>query len=348
MVKATALFSTLLLLSASSLILAHGAGESEAGLAARHEHVKNGRRSLESCQNKLEARHLQSRQAHRKAKRDEFVKRYNEANKVVKRATTTSNPFNGVIPTCVLAPEEEVGPYYVSGELVRDDIREDEAGIDLLLDVQVFDVNTCEVVPDVMLDFWNCNSTGVYSGYSAENTEGLTFLRGLVASDSDGIVQLTTIFPGHYSERATHLHIVAHYGGSTLANGTYSGGTVPHVGQVFFPQDVITAVEATSPYDTNTVAITLNSVDRVYTEQAQLTDGYNDTVTIEYLGDSLEDGLFGYISLGLNLTASYSTDFSVDDTSSGSAPSGVMSGSFPNGLPTQMPTTFQTVTASAA
>ncbi|KAL7269944.1 hypothetical protein RUND412_007367 [Rhizina undulata] len=229
--------------------------------------------------------------------------------KVVKRATAISDPFNGVIPTCVLAPEEEVGPYYVSGKLIRDDIRESEPGIDFLIDIQVFDVNICEVVPNVMLDFWNCNSTGVYSGYSAENTEGLIFLRGLVASNSDDIVQLTTIFPGHYSGRATHLHIVAHTGGSILENSTYSGGTVPHVGQIFFPQDVITAVEATSPYDTNTVAITLNSVDRVFSQQAQLTDGYNDTVTIEYLGDSLEDGLFGYISLGLDLTASYSTDF---------------------------------------
>ncbi|KAL7266103.1 hypothetical protein RUND412_011364, partial [Rhizina undulata] len=187
MVKFAALFFSLLLLSSGSLTLAHGASEPEAGLAARQARVQNGRRSLESCQNKLKAGSLRFRQARRKAKRDKFVKRYSEANKIAKRATTTSDPFNGVITTCVLAPEEEVGPYYVSGELIRDDIRESEPGIDFLIDIQVFDVNTCEVVPNVMLDFWNCNSTGVYSGYSAENTEGLTFLRGLVASDSDGI-----------------------------------------------------------------------------------------------------------------------------------------------------------------
>ncbi|KAL7270996.1 hypothetical protein RUND412_006283 [Rhizina undulata] len=336
MVKISAIFSTLLLLSSGSLTLAHGAGESDAAIVARQSYINKARRSLESCQNKLKARHVQSREARRKAKRDEFVQKYNQAkrslDKVVERATSTTDPFNGVIPTCVLAPEEEVGPYYLSGELIRDDIREDEPGIDLLLDVQVFDVSTCEVLPDIMLDFWNCNSTGVYSGFEAENTLGETQLRGLVASDSDGIVQLTTIFPGHYSGRATHLHIVAHLDGSILSDGTYSGGTIPHVGQIFFPQDTITAVEATSPYDQNTIEITLNSVDRVYTEQASLTTGYTDIVTIGYLGDTLEDGLLGYISLGLDLTQNYSTDFSTGDTGSGGdAGAGSGAGGAPGG-----------------
>ncbi|KAL7266480.1 hypothetical protein RUND412_010972, partial [Rhizina undulata] len=313
MVKATSLFSTLLLLTSGSLTLAHEVGESASGLVARQEHVVNARRALESCQNKLKARSIQSRENRRKQRRDAFAQQYKDQQKqntqqqksnqqqqtsqqqksnqqqqnsqqqqqgqqqgqqsssseiqpsatvVIASAASSSiasDPFSGVIPTCVLAPEEEVGPYYLSGELIRDDIRESEPGIDLLLDVQVFDVNTCEVLPDIMLDFWNCNSTGVYSGFEAENTLGETQLRGLVASDSDGIVQLTTIFPGHYSGRATHLHIVAHYGGTVLENGTYTSGTVPHIGQVFFPQEVITAVEATSPYDQNTIEITLNS-----------------------------------------------------------------------------------------
>lgn len=56
---------------------------------------------------------------------------------------------------CVLTPELTVGPYYVSGELIREDIREDQYGIELLLDVQFVDVNTCEVLTDAYVDFWH-------------------------------------------------------------------------------------------------------------------------------------------------------------------------------------------------
>ncbi|KAI5838310.1 extracellular dioxygenase [Morchella snyderi] len=298
------------ILALASVALGHGAAETEAGIEARNIHVANARRSLEACQNKLKARNVENR---RKIKRDAFVKRYQKQNQkraataTAVAAATTVDPFNGAIPTCVLAPEEEIGPYYLSGELIRDDVREDEPGVDMLLDVQVFDVSTCEVIPNVMLDFWSCNSTGVYSGFSAENTLGETQLRGLVESDEDGIVQVLTKFPGHYDGRATHLHLIAHIGGSISSTGTYSGGTVPHIGQVFFEQSLISEVEATSPYNTNTVAITLNSVDRVFTEQASVTAGYSDVVTIEKLGSALSDGLLGAISIGLDLTANKST-----------------------------------------
>jgi hypothetical protein len=101
--------------------------------------------------------------------------------------------------------------------------------------------------------------------------------------------------------------LIAHVDGTTLDNGTYTGGTIPHISQVFFPQDMITTVEATSPYDQNTVAITLNSEDRVFTQQASNTEGYSDVMNIEYIGDSLDEGLLAYISIGLDLSASYST-----------------------------------------
>ena len=74
----------------------------------------------------------------------------------------------------------------VDGEFVRWDIREDQAGVDLYVDVQVIDINTCEPVPDIYIDFWHgtfsfllfdiallifhtANSTGVYAGVTAEN-----------------------------------------------------------------------------------------------------------------------------------------------------------------------------------
>ena len=64
--------------------------------------------------------------------------------------------------SCILAPEITDGPYYVLGELVRKDVKEGQPGVDLYLEAQYIDVETCEPVQGLFVDVWNCNSTGVY------------------------------------------------------------------------------------------------------------------------------------------------------------------------------------------
>jgi hypothetical protein len=47
--------------------------------------------------------------------------------------------------TCaVLNPEGEVGPFYVEGEYVRSDVRDDEPGVEVIAEIQLIDVSTCE------------------------------------------------------------------------------------------------------------------------------------------------------------------------------------------------------------
>ena len=65
--------------------------------------------------------------------------------------------------SCILAPEVTAGPYYVLGEYVRKDVKEGQAGIDMYLEVQYIDIETCEPVQGLYVDVWNCNATGVYS-----------------------------------------------------------------------------------------------------------------------------------------------------------------------------------------
>lgn len=48
--------------------------------------------------------------------------------------------------------------------LIRNDVRETQPGIDLLLDVQITNVSTCKPMSRVYVDFWNANGTGVYFG----------------------------------------------------------------------------------------------------------------------------------------------------------------------------------------
>jgi hypothetical protein len=117
-----------------------------------------------------------------------------------------------------------------------------------------------------------------------------------------GVAQFTTLFPGHYLSRAPHIHVLAHFNGTTYPNGTYGGGYVSHVGQLFFDQDLITAVELTSPYSTNTQELTVNADDSILAEEAATSDP---VVEYSLLGEDVSDGIFAWIAFGIDLTSEY-------------------------------------------
>lgn len=64
--------------------------------------------------------------------------------------------------TCVLAPEIYAGPYlWPRSQTLRQDMSEDQAGVPLYLDIGVLNVNTCEPLPEVLVDLWHCNAVSV-------------------------------------------------------------------------------------------------------------------------------------------------------------------------------------------
>ncbi|CAE6531306.1 unnamed protein product [Rhizoctonia solani] len=82
-------------------------------------------------------------------------------------ATTEGPTYTSIQnSTCVTAPEVTEGPYYINNELVRNDIREDQAGINLLLDIGVIDTTTCQPLEDAFVEIWSCNATGSYAGFT--------------------------------------------------------------------------------------------------------------------------------------------------------------------------------------
>jgi len=88
-------------------------------------------------------------------------------------------------------------------------------------------------------------------------------------------------------------------GGSILDNDTYTGGTITHVGQLFFDQDLITQVSAKTPYSNNTDSILANVDDTVL--QAETTDTTADPFPqYNLLGDDICDGIFAWISVGVD------------------------------------------------
>jgi protocatechuate 3,4-dioxygenase beta subunit len=113
----------------------------------------------------------------------------------------------------VLSPEQTEGPYYVSGEMVRKNVKDNEQGIDLHLDIQIVDMSTCSPIPGIALDMWHANATGVYSGIVMygngvpnKSNQNNKALRGIQISNKDGAVQFETIMPGHYMGRTHHIH----------------------------------------------------------------------------------------------------------------------------------------------
>ncbi|KAK1942718.1 hypothetical protein P3T76_006217 [Phytophthora citrophthora] len=308
--------------------------------------VQSAQAALTTCTKTTVSRQLQERAVVRRAEavaklRQEIHQR--RLNSHLSTLTVTTGTNSSVLfastTTYIVEPEVTEGPYYIKGEYIRTDMREKQTGVPMYIDVQVIDVNTCKPVTNMYVDLWHTNATGVYSGVvastngnsnDASNLQN-TFLRGVTPTDSEGVAQMTSIFPGHYAGRTTHMHFVGNYGGTVLANKTYSGGSVAHVGQFFFEQDLITSVEKVSPYSTNTQAVTLNSADNIY--KSASTNGFDPVFNYALLGSTVDQGVFVWISIAVDMTAKQSPRAVSTYTGTGSDANSTTTGTSDNAAP---------------
>ncbi|WP_078894701.1 intradiol ring-cleavage dioxygenase [Streptomyces sp. NRRL S-1022] len=196
---------------------------------------------------------------------------------------------------CVLTPEQTEGPYYLDLETVRKNITEGKAGVPLTLRVKVIDTATCAALPGTAVDIWHCDALGVYSGYAAGgSTPDTTFLRGVQLTDSAGVAEFTTVYPGWYVGRALHIHVKTHAGG-TVADGRYRGGHVSHTGQLYFPETYNSRIATLAPYRRNTATRTLNARDGIYRNGGSAT-----LLTLTQNGSDLGTGVTGTVVLGID------------------------------------------------
>lgn len=211
----------------------------------------------------------------------------------------------------------------VRNELIRQNGIEGP-GINMTLDVQVIDYNTCEPLANQWTEFWQANATGVYSGTNnTDNGDGTdpsilntTFSRAIWPTDDEGVVQVQLPFPGHYAPRATHTHVIVHQNATVLANDTllWGAGTIDHVGQMFFDQALVDHADDFYPYTLNPYAIKQNADDWVLAAEAGATDPIAWYV---YVGDSLDDGIVAWITLGINGSAAYDVQYAASWTADG-------------------------------
>jgi protocatechuate 3,4-dioxygenase beta subunit len=155
--------------------------------------------------------------------------------------------------TCVLAPEQTEGPYYVDDHKIRRNITEGRPGVPLALRLTVLDVSACKPIKGAAVDIWHCDAGGVYSGTDVQDTEDERFLRGIQRTDAKGVAVFRTIYPGWYRGRTVHVHVTVHL-----------GGNVVHTGQLYFPDALTDTVYRRTPYSRRPGRDTRNAADSIY------------------------------------------------------------------------------------
>jgi protocatechuate 3,4-dioxygenase beta subunit len=183
--------------------------------------------------------------------------------------------------SCLLTPTLTEGPYFVDERLNRADITGGQTGVPLRLNISVYRATTsvCSLLPGVQIDVWHANGLGAYSDIAALGTTGQTFLRGYQVTDANGLASFTTLYPGWYMGRATHIHLKARIF-NAAGNVTLEATT-----QLFFDDNVTDIVYAsTAPYNTRGARDTRNAQDNIYNGNSNLVLALSGSSTTGYVG----------------------------------------------------------------
>lgn len=172
-------------------------------------------------------------------------------------------------PGCIVRPEQMEGPYFIDERLRRSDMRADRVGgvptpgvpLHLTFRVSRFDGRRCTAVPGAVVDVWQCDARGIYSGVrdfaGRFDTRGQQFLRGYQLTDADGLARFVTIYPGWYPGRAVHLHFkIRTEPGAARGEGLTS--------QLYFDDALTDRIHARPPYRRESVRRTHNAEDGIF------------------------------------------------------------------------------------
>jgi protocatechuate 3,4-dioxygenase beta subunit len=163
-------------------------------------------------------------------------------------------------------PAETAGPFPSLTDVVRSDVREDRDGTRRTLTIEVANVNDgCSPVSGADVEIWHVDAAGTYSEYGTQ--AGETFLRGIQTTDANGRVVFTTIYPGWYRGRATHIHVEVGLCGVSRK-----------ITQIAFPEEVSNAVHETGAYAGRGTNPIRNASDGIFADSlaAELVDPVGD------------------------------------------------------------------------
>lgn len=172
-------------------------------------------------------------------------------------------------PACVVRPEQTQGPYFVDERLRRSDIRVDlpdgsptpGAPLRLTFRVSRIDARACAPLSGAIVDVWQCDALGVYSGVrdvaGRFDTRGKQFLRGYQSTGDDGVARFLTIYPGWYPGRTVHIHFKIRSDPAARSGHEFSS-------QLYFDDALTDRVHAHPPYARHGLRRTRNADDGIF------------------------------------------------------------------------------------
>ncbi len=201
----------------------------------------------------------------------------------VEPKTTTSGATAALFDestTCSVTPEETEGPYYFDADKIRSDIREDREGTRLRLALRVRDAGSCTPIADAVVDIWHADAGGAYSGFDGggdgagggpggpggpgggggQARTPTRYLRGAQVTNSDGVVEFTTVYPGWYPGRTVHIHAKVHLDAKTVLTT-----------QLYFDDALSDRVFAGRPYSERGERDQRNDADGIFEESLVMT-----------------------------------------------------------------------------
>ncbi|WP_379965134.1 intradiol ring-cleavage dioxygenase [Epilithonimonas sp. UC225_85] len=148
---------------------------------------------------------------------------------------------NSVSTACAVTNSETEGPFPTKSpsDLVQTNIVGDRTGVPFEINLTIQNVKAdCAALQNVIVDIWHCDKDGNYSEYGgtgmqSTNYTSYHFLRGRQTTNASGQVSFTSVFPGWYDGRATHIHV-------HIYNNV---GTSLLITQIAFPEGSGSAVE---------------------------------------------------------------------------------------------------------
>lgn len=170
---------------------------------------------------------------------------------------------------CSVTNSETAGPFptITPASLITSSIVGDRTGVPFTINIVVRNVNdSCNVLQGALVDIWHCDKDGNYSEYGGTGMQpadytAYHFLRGRQNTDANGKVTYTSIFPGWYTGRATHIHVHIY---------TATGSSLL-ITQIAFPEgsgSAVSTVNAASSfgYTKGMSGYTYNASDNVFSD----------------------------------------------------------------------------------
>ena len=186
--------------------------------------------------------------------------------------TTSATDTGGTSSTsgsCSVTSSETAGPFPTKSpsSLVKSNIVMDRTGVGFTINITIKNTNaSCAALKGALVDIWHCDKDGYYSEYGGTTMQTVDyttvhFLRGRQTTDDNGLVTFTSIFPGWYTSRATHIHVHIYN----------ASGTSLLVTQIAFPEGSNSAValvnaSTANGYTKGLSGYTYNAADNVFSD----------------------------------------------------------------------------------